>query len=192
MYFQGRSPRSRLLLPRLIEPIQVNSLKAVFLTSINYLTRQEQELAVKAFQEAQQEFVNIHHYLALGASCCSHGDFKAACEAYSKAINLAPNSAGAYSGRAYAQQDLGNYESSLADYSKAIQLSPEYADAYLNRATLRSQIEDYEESVRDAEKAAQLFRQHGDRDGYYRAIGFIKTTKIQVDMMQKIRFNHRK
>ena len=61
------------------------------------------------------------------------GDYRGAIADYSKAIELNPNDAEAYSSRGVAKHHLEDYRGAIADYSKAIELNPNYTNAYFNR-----------------------------------------------------------
>jgi tetratricopeptide (TPR) repeat protein len=52
----------------------------------------------------------------------------------SKAIQLKPNDAEAYFGRAQANEGLGRFDEAIADYSEAIRLKPNDSSGYYNRA----------------------------------------------------------
>ena len=54
-------------------------------------------------------------------------------EYYSKAIEIDPKLAGAYTNRGVAYKNLGEYQKAIDDYSKAIEIDPKLASAYNNR-----------------------------------------------------------
>jgi len=82
--------------------------------------------------------------------------FQAACEVYSKAIDINPTAI-LYSNRAFAQIKLENYGSAVEDATKAIELDPTYVKAYYRRGTaylalrkFKSSLADFRESVKIA------------------------------------------
>lgn len=96
-------------------------------------------------------------------------DYKTVIELCTKAIELNPNYAEAYSRRGAAKNELGHYENALTDHNKAIQINPQYADAYFHRAKTKNNLNDSLGSVVDYVKAydlkpkdAQIYLHYGD------------------------------
>jgi len=58
------------------------------------------------------------------------GDFEGSIADHTKAIQLQPDDARAYSNRGLAKKAQGDLDGAIADYTKAIQLQPDYPDAY--------------------------------------------------------------
>ena len=90
-------------------------------------------------------------YLRVGKS-----DFKAAVNAYDKAIELKPDLAEVYNNRGNAKSDLDRHEAALADYDKAIRLKPDYAAAYYNRGNTKDDLGQHEDAIADYDKAIEL------------------------------------
>jgi predicted O-linked N-acetylglucosamine transferase (SPINDLY family) len=68
-------------------------------------------------------------------------------ESYSRAIQLNPLYAEAYSNRGSALNALKQCEAALESYDRAIQLKPDYVDAYANRASTLGVLGRYEAAV---------------------------------------------
>ena len=52
---------------------------------------------------------------------------------YSRAIELSPNNAAAYTNRGVAYGEKGEHKLAIKDYTTAIKLNPDFANAYNNR-----------------------------------------------------------
>lgn len=63
-------------------------------------------------------------------------DYDNAIFAYTKAIELNPEDADAYTNRGVIYDIQGKYDLAIVDYTKAIELNPEDADAYTNRGVI--------------------------------------------------------
>jgi Tetratricopeptide repeat. len=80
----------------------------------------------------------------------------ASIEECSKNIEMNPDSADAYIGRALVYNDLGEHEKAIADYNKAIELKPDYAYAYYNRGLVFNELNEHENAIADYSKAIEL------------------------------------
>ena len=75
---------------------------------------------------------------------------------YSKAVELAPDSADVYYNRGDAYDELGEYGKAIADYNKAIELNPNNSLAYYNRGLAYSEKGEVPKAVSDLEKCIEL------------------------------------
>ena len=75
---------------------------------------------------------------------------------YTRALNLEPNNADAYYGRATAQTNARNYLGATEDLDRTIQLEPNKVNAYLDRSKSKQQTYDYIGSLTDATKVIDL------------------------------------
>src|SRR5262249_18904646 len=75
---------------------------------------------------------------------------------YNKAIEIDPNYAKAYDGRAGVLADKGETERALADYNKAIELDPKDPQFWHNRGLLYKSEEDFEKALADFDQAIKL------------------------------------
>ncbi len=75
---------------------------------------------------------------------------------YSKAIEIIPTDAEAYTLRAAAYKEKGDFDGALADYDKAIELDPQYADAYRKRGALYQDKGDLAQATADYDKADKV------------------------------------
>jgi tetratricopeptide (TPR) repeat protein len=84
------------------------------------------------------------------------GRYQEAIEAYTKAIELDPNFALAYSDRSADYIYLGNHWQALRDCDRAIELDPKLAGAYINRGVAYENLGDYKQAIRNYDKAIEL------------------------------------
>lgn len=75
---------------------------------------------------------------------------------YSKAIELAPDSADVYFNRGDAYDELGEYGKAVADYNKAIELDPTHTSAYYNRGCAYGELGAYDKAIVDYNKVIEL------------------------------------
>ena len=103
-------------------------------------------------------------------------DYNGAIKLHSEAIELNPNNALAYYGRAYAYDDLKDYQKAIEDCTKAVQFdSPRLVDAYNNRGEAYRKSGIYAKAIEDYNKAIELnsnyFRAYSNRGIAYRSLG---------------------
>ena len=75
---------------------------------------------------------------------------------FSKAVQLDPNYAPAYTNRALALRQTNRNDQALADFSRAIQADPNYGPAYIGRANLLRAQNQYQEALSDLNMATRL------------------------------------
>ena len=85
------------------------------------------------------------------------GNYHKAVEAFSRVIELAPDSAHAYNNRGVAYSELGNYRLAIQDFNRAVHLNPEEVLFRFNRGVAFGKGEEY----RPGDKGFQA----GNRDG---------------------------
>ena len=109
--------------------------------------------------------VTAEDYVNSGTAMQIGGDWNGAIAAYTKAIELKPNGATAYYGRAMSKKAKGDLDGAIADYTKTIERLPGYADAYYNRGDAKSAKGDLDGAIADYTKAIGLKPDH--TDAYY-------------------------
>lgn len=83
---------------------------------------------------ADSGFTSMHD---MGHQSLKDRDFNRAVEAFSKAIEMRPNSAELYADRALANNGLGNLEGAISDATTALRLDAKCSAAYIVRAQAR-------------------------------------------------------
>jgi tetratricopeptide (TPR) repeat protein len=106
------------------------------------------------------------------------GDSDGAIADYTKAIELNPKDARAYSRRGRAKVSKGDYDAAVADCAKAIELDPRFAEAYKNRGIAKENKGDRDGAIVDYSKAIELDPKYAA--AYYDR-GFAKLKKADYD-----------
>ena len=101
-----------------------------------------------------------------GASHLNTGKPEKALEDFNRAINIKPQVAAGYLGRANTLQVLGRYEESIEDYNKALEIKSDLANAYINRGSAYSHLGEYEKAIADYEKGLELDPEIDDKPGF--------------------------
>ena len=83
-------------------------------------------------------------------------DWEAGMDAYTRAIELNPAMAAAYTNRGNAKQKLGQAQAALADYDRAIELNPAYALAYNNRGHAKNELGQAQAALADLNRSIEL------------------------------------
>ena len=91
-----------------------------------------------------------------GLDKAKSGNLKGAIADWTKAIEMYPRYAGAYSNRGLARYKLGDLKGAIADYTKAIKLRPELYQAYTNRGIVLEELGNLKDACRDWKKAVDL------------------------------------
>lgn len=75
-------------------------------------------------------------FLARGDYDFDLGNYDAAIDSYSRALELKPDFAEAYNDRAYTYMTVKNYSLALSDLNQALRLRPDYVNALMNRGDI--------------------------------------------------------
>lgn len=87
----------------------------------------------------------------------THADSLNKVEHYSELIRQDPGNSLAYSRRAGAYHQLGDYDKAIADYTRALELDPSKPGALSNRASLYGHTKDYKAALLDYETLLNRF-----------------------------------
>jgi tetratricopeptide (TPR) repeat protein len=77
-------------------------------------------------ESTEQKRDNAEQHYNNGAKYYEQKEYEKAVSEFSKAIELNPNYANAYTSRGYAYDKMGNYEKAIADYIQAIKIDSNY------------------------------------------------------------------
>ena len=105
-----------------------------------------------------------------GASNLNTGKPEKALEDFNRAINIDPQKAAGYLGRANALNIMGRYKECLEDYDKVLQINPKLANAYINRASAYSHLGEYEKAIVDYEKGLELDPKIDNKPGFIKRL----------------------
>ena len=84
------------------------------------------------------------------------GNYDLAIESFTKALELNPDFAKAYTNRAVTYQCKGLFDRAIADHTQAIELKPDLAEVYVNRGAAYGERGDYDRAIADHTKAIEL------------------------------------
>ena len=101
-----------------------------------------------------------------GASNLNTGKPEKALKDFNRAIEIKPQVAAGYLGRANTFQIMGRYEEAIEDYDKTLEINPKLANAYVNRASAYSHLGEYEKAIVDYEKGLELDPDIDDKPGF--------------------------
>jgi tetratricopeptide (TPR) repeat protein len=113
-------------------------------------------LSVLADLKAQRikDQTAVHLFRAFGA----YNRFQTgeAIRELNRVVELSPHYALAYSQRADAYADKGQFDQALADYNQALKINPQYATAYLNRGILQAKQSRPDQALADFNRALKI------------------------------------
>jgi len=121
-----------------------------------------EEIANNMERESQQVLKDrpesAKAYNDRGIAFRMNGNQKDAINYFSKAIDINPDYAEAYSNRglSYASSQIEDYELALADFNKAIEKNPENGEYYFLRANIYYERREYDKAWDDINKAKTL------------------------------------
>ena len=94
---------------------------------------------------------------------------------FTKAIELKPDYAEAYSNRGIAYFEKGEHDRAIEDYNKAIERNPDYAEAYTNRGNAYYRKGEYDRAIEDhnrtIERKPNLAEAYNNRGSVYGSKG---------------------
>jgi tetratricopeptide (TPR) repeat protein len=93
-----------------------------------------------------------------------------AIQAFERAIEIDPNRADGYLGRANSLNTLGQYQRSIEDYNRALELDPKLANAYVNRGIAHAHLGERKKAITDYEKALALDPKIDDAPGFLKRL----------------------
>jgi len=111
-------------------------------------------LLASVFQSQAQ--LNINHYIRVGRTRISIGNYTGAIEYFNIVIKFKPYLAEAYLYRGSAKHSLEDYRGAIKDYNKAIEIKPYYPRAYNNRGMAYHNLKKYDKAIADYNKALEF------------------------------------
>src|ERR1039458_7799124 len=96
------------------------------------------------------------NYFNRGNVKAQKGDLDGAMADYTKAIELKPDYAKAYSNRGLVKRGKGDLDGASADFNKTIELNPSLAQPYYNRGNVKAENNDLYGAIADFTKAIEL------------------------------------
>ncbi|MBN1978573.1 MAG: tetratricopeptide repeat protein [Anaerolineae bacterium] len=133
----------------------------------------------------------VNWHVLQGLAKAKAGDFAAAVDEFSRAIELAPDFAPLYYNRGRAYEDWGKPAAALGDYDRAIERNPEYDQALNNRAGLRMRQGDTAGAIADwsaiVQRKPDFFEAFYNRGVAYAAQG--RAGEALADLTRVIQLN---
>ena len=103
----------------------------------------------------REEPQDRHAYFLRGNAYLDHGDYQAAIDDYSRALDLQPDAV-VYNNRGIAYRNLKDPQRATADYRQALLLDIDYRDAYNNLGLVLSDQSAFAEAIRCFNRAIDL------------------------------------
>lgn len=88
------------------------------------------------------------------------GNYRKAVEAFSRVIDLVPDSADAYNNRGVAYSELGSYRLAIQDCNRAVSLNPDEAQFRFNRGIAFGKGGEYDLAIEDLKRVIEMDPQH--------------------------------
>ena len=133
-------------------------------------------LLASVFQSQAQ--LNINHYVRVGRTRISIGNYTGAIEYFNIVIKFKPYLAEAYLYRGTAKHSLEDYRGAINDYNKAIEIKPYYPRAYNNRGMAYHNLKDFDNSIKDYNKALEF---DPDDESIYNNRGIAKLAQKNIE-----------
>ena len=106
------------------------------------------------------------------------GQIDEALKDYSRAIELSPNNAAAYTNRGVAYGEKGEFDLAIKDYFSALKINPDFANAYNNRGYTYGEKGEIERAIKDLDRAIQIQQ---DFPHAYNNRGYAYYKKDEID-----------
>ncbi len=100
--------------------------------------------------------LNINHFIRVGRTRISIGNYTGAIEYFNIVIEFKPYLAEAYLYRGVAKHSLEDYRGAIEDYNKAIEIKPYYPMAYNNRGMAYHNLRRYDKAIEDYNRALEF------------------------------------
>ena len=100
--------------------------------------------------------LNINHYIRVGQTRISIGNYVGAIEYFNIVIKFKPHLPEPYFYRAVAKHRLEDFRGAINDYNQAIHIKPFFPDAYMNRGMAYHELRDYERAILDYNRALEM------------------------------------
>ncbi len=133
-------------------------------------------LLATVFQSQAQ--LNINHYIRVGRTRVSIGNYTGAIEYFNIVIKFKPYLAEAYLYRGAAKHSLEDYRGAIRDYNKAIEIKPYYPRAYNNRGMAYHNLKKYDKAIEDYNKALEF---NPDDESIYNNRGIAKLAQKNME-----------
>ncbi len=121
--------------------------------------------------------LNINHYMRVGQTRISIGNFVGAIEYFNIVIRFRPYLPEPYFYRGIAKLRLEDFIGAIQDFDKAIEIKPFFPDAYSHRGMSYHEMRDFDRAILDYDKALELDPKN---EAIYNNRGIAKISKKDV------------
>ncbi len=115
--------------------------------------------------------LNINHYIRVGRTRISIGNYTGAIEYFNIVIKFKPYLPEAYFYRGIAKHQLEDFRGAILDYDRAIEIKPFYPQAYMNRGMAYHNLGEYEKAIDDYNRGLEF---DPDNESLYNNRGIAK------------------
>jgi tetratricopeptide (TPR) repeat protein len=122
--------------------------------------------------------LNINHYMRVGQTRISIGNYVGAIEYFNIVIRFKSYLPEPYFYRGVAKLRLEDFNGAIQDFDKAIEIKPYYPDAYAQRGMAYHEMKDFVRAIADYDRALEL---EPNDDGIYNNRGIAKISKKDID-----------
>ena len=122
--------------------------------------------------------LNINHYIRVGRTRISIGNYVGAIEYFNIVIKFKPHLPEPYYYRGIAKHQLEDYRGAIKDYDQAIQIKPYFPEAYMQRGMAYHNLGDYARAISDYNKALEF---NDENEAIYNNRGIAKISLKDVD-----------
>jgi tetratricopeptide (TPR) repeat protein len=105
-----------------------------------------------------------------GASNLNKGKPEKALEDFNRAIDIKPQIAAGYLGRANTLNIMGRYQEAIEDYDRTLEINSKLANAYVNRGSAYSHLGEYKKAIADYEKGLELDPKIDNKPGIFQRL----------------------
>lgn len=132
-------------------------------------------LSLSFAAEAQ---LNINHFIRVGRTRISIGNYTGAIEYFNIVIEFKPYLAEPYLYRGIAKHSLEDYRGAIDDYDKAIEIKPYYPKAYNNRGMAYHNLQRYTRAIENYNRALEFDQ---NDENIYNNRGIAKLAQKNMD-----------
>ncbi len=100
--------------------------------------------------------LNINHYIRVGQTRISIGNYVGAVEYFNIVIKFKPHLPEPYFFRAVAKHRLEDFRGAINDYDQALYIKPFYPDAYMNRGMAYHELRDFDNAIKDYNRTLEM------------------------------------
>ncbi len=122
--------------------------------------------------------LNINHYIRVGQTRISIGNYVGAIEYFNIVIKFKPHLPEPYFYRGVAKHRLEDFRGAINDYNQAIQIKPYYPDAFVYRGMAYHELRDFDRAIQDYNRALELDPKN---EAVYNNRGIAKISQKDVD-----------